>query len=59
MVDPFLFALFSVVILILSNQPLKDRVASILSLDCRKECHYVGIFSTRLALSVGSLFRHF
>ena len=36
-----------------------DPVASIFSPGFRKERHYVGIFSPRLALSVGSLFCHF
>ena len=41
MLDPFLFARFSVVILIFSNQPLTDPVASIFSLGFRKERHYI------------------
>ena len=59
MVEPFLLARFSVVILIFSNMSFTDPVASIFSPGFRKERHYVGIFSTRLALSVGSLFCHF
>ena len=59
MVEPFLFACFSVVILIFSNMSFTDPMASIFSPGFGKERHYVGIFSTRLALSVGSLFCHF
>ena len=58
-VGPFLFARFSVLSFNISNQSLTAPVAFIFSPGFREERQYVGIFSTRLALSVGSWFCFF